>query len=799
MQFDLALDELVIIIEAGYSNVLVVTSYYRVFTWGNNLAGQLGDGTNVNRLDPVEITNQFMLNEGEEIVSVSLGRVHSGLLTSEQRVFTWGYNANGPLGDGTNLNSNTPIDITSNFNLNVGETIVNIYLGGFHSSAITSDGRVFTWGYNGYGQLGDGTILHSSLPIDITSQFNLEIGEVVTSLALGYKHSSAITSNGRMFTWGYNQIGQLGDGSTNDSSVPVDITYQFDLVQGESLILSDLGRSSSAAITTNGRVFNWGSNSHGILGDGTQSSSIVPKEPLFVYVEVEQIDIYHYDDSITEFLPILDGYTFNGWHSDAGLTNAYTFTTMPAEDITIYAKWSINQYEITYYDVLEVVVDIQTGSYHTIALTSDGRIFTWGFNNHGQLGNGFTGSSTTPIDITANFNLAIGETIITIGAGGEHSVLLTSLGRVFVWGRNDSGLLGDGTWQDILLPKDITDRITLSVDENIVDIYTAYTHTFVLTSDGNLIAWGGNSNGQLGLGTTSTVLIPTMLSPITLEVGETVESLYMMGYHCMLLTSLGNVYAWGDNDLGQLGDGTTTDQLLPINITTSFALATNEAITYIELGINSSFALTSMNRVFSWGSNLYGQLGDGTTIDKIDPTDITSNFDLNPLETIDKLMAGGNHAIAITSTGRLFIWGSNFFGQLGDGTKINSSIPTINDSIIVPTNDTIVYIEAAKSSNFVITNSGRVFSWGSNIVGELGDGTTITRTESVEITDVLPRILSVLSTETVDYNSVLDYVAVINGYDFLGWTTDCYGMYVFDEDYMPDNDLELYAKKAIAQ
>ena len=216
--------------------------------------------------------------EGLEMSSLSLGLYHSSAITSTGEVFTWGSNSYGQLGDGTKTEKIVKTEITSQFNLLVGEKVEMLNLGFYHSSAITSIGRTFIWGSNGYGQLGDGTTKDKLLPTEITSQFDLEDDEKVSGISLGYSHSSAITSKGRVFTWGSNANGQLGDGTTTNRLVPTEITSQFNLVGEEKINKLNMGSNHSSAITSLGRVFLWGYNKYGQLGDGTITNRLVPTD-----------------------------------------------------------------------------------------------------------------------------------------------------------------------------------------------------------------------------------------------------------------------------------------------------------------------------------------------------------------------------------------------------------------------------------------------------------------------------------------------------------------------------------------
>jgi uncharacterized repeat protein (TIGR02543 family) len=267
-----------------------------------------------------------------------LGYGYSSAITSTGRVFTWGSNSAGQLGDGTTSSKYTPTEITSQFSLAVGETIIKISLADDHSAVLTSFGRIFTWGENGLGQLGDGTTNDSIIAIEITSQFNLNVGETIIDISLGDTHSSAITSEGRVFTWGSNNYGQLGDGSTTRSYIPLDITSQFGFDQNKLAIDILLGVSNSMIITSDNRVFVWGYNDSGCLGDGTIIDRHVPIELTVFYLY--QFDIYNFNEAIViPTDPVRVNYTFGGWYLDSACLTEYVFSTMPAEDITLYVKW----------------------------------------------------------------------------------------------------------------------------------------------------------------------------------------------------------------------------------------------------------------------------------------------------------------------------------------------------------------------------------------------------------------------------------------------------------------------------
>jgi uncharacterized repeat protein (TIGR02543 family) len=429
----------------------------------------------------------------------------------------------------------------------------------------------------------------------------------------------------------------------------------------------------------------------------------------------------------------------------------------------------------------------------SIALTSEHRIFTWGYNGHGTLGDGTTTTRITPEEITDRFNLSSGEFIISIDLGSTHASALTSLGRVFMWGYNAYGQLGDGTSTNRSTPIDITSRFGLIEGETIIILSLGTMGSQAITSEGRVFTWGRNEFGQLGSGTTAHLNTPTdITSNFSLNEGESIIYLNLGDHHSSALTSENRVFMIGKNDYGQLGNGTTTNQLTPIDITSQFSLNEGELIINLQMGDRHSHALTSDGRFFSWGYNDYGQLGDGTTAHRYIPTDVTEYFDLVEDEMIQSMMISSSFtASVLTSEGRVFIWGFNGNGQLGDGTTTNRYVQTeITGNFDFIEGESISSMFLGGPTGSAISSKGRIFTWGQNISGQLGDGTTTNR-----LTPVLTRFYypSVVHVDTFDYAAITtEYTPTKAGYTFTGWYTDRDLIEPYTFTYMPSNDFILY-------
>jgi alpha-tubulin suppressor-like RCC1 family protein len=243
-------------IAAGNDHTCALTPSGGVKCWGDNGSGELGDGTTTLSKIPVDVTG---LSSG--IIAIAAGSNYTCALTSSGEVKCWGQNDYGQLGDGTTTNSSIPVDV-----IGLKNGIVAITAGGSHSCALTSSGEVKCWGWNSNGQLGNQSDTDSSVPVNI-----IGFSSGVISLSAGDMHTCALTSDGGVKCWGYNHFGQLGDGTTTASNVPVDVNG----LSGQVLAIS-LGSSYTCALIAGGGVKCWGENEFGKLGDGTMTNSSVP-------------------------------------------------------------------------------------------------------------------------------------------------------------------------------------------------------------------------------------------------------------------------------------------------------------------------------------------------------------------------------------------------------------------------------------------------------------------------------------------------------------------------------------------
>jgi len=309
---------------------------------------------------------------------------------------------------------------------------------------------------------------------------------------------------------------------------------------------------------------------------------------------------------------------------------------------------------------------------YTLAVKSDGSLWAWGDNTHGQLGDGTNTATLSPKQI----GTATGY--LLLAAGYYHSLAIKSDGTLWAWGKNDHGQLGDGSTTTSLVPKQI------GSDTTFVAIAAGESHSVALKSDGSLWTWGQNGHGQLGNGSSSTdVLAPG-------NVGSGYSLIAAGKYHTAAIKTAGTLWAWGDNSFGQLGDGSQLPRSSPGQV------GTDIGHTAITAGYGHTVAIKNGGEVWAWGGNLYGSLGDGSILDSYSPKRIDTGY--------ASVAAGNFHNAALKSDGSLWAWGDNGFGQVGDGTT--TSPVTSPKSILSSGYSAPDYVAPSAPSGFTTKQAG---------------------------------------------------------------------------------------------
>lgn len=333
-----------------------------------------------------------------------------------------------------------------------------------------------------------------------------------------------------------------------------------------------------------------------------------------------------------------------------------------------------------------------------------GAAVAWGDNSVGQLGNDSRTDRRTPVQVSG-----LTSGVASLRAGAQHSLALTSAGSVWAWGSNSSDQLGDGTHTASSVPVAVS-----GLASGVTAIAAGFDHSLALRSNGSVVGWGYNGFGQVGDGTAGAggdVTKPLPVQVVGLTSG--VVAVSAGEYHSLALKSDGSVVAWGSNSWGQLGDGSTTDRHTPVRVS---GLSN---VVAIAAGGTMSAAVTSTGAVFAWGDNTYGEIGDGTTT-----TPRATPRQVSGLTSgVVAISTGRLHTLALTSSGSVVAWGANWTGQIGDNSTTNRLLP-------VPVNGLdhgVTSIAAGSDHSLALRADGSVVAWGSNSAGQLGDTSTVNR------------------------------------------------------------------------
>jgi alpha-tubulin suppressor-like RCC1 family protein len=580
--------------------------------------------------------------------------VHTCALNSAGIVKCWGGNTElflnpfpvGQLGDGTYSDRSTPVDV-----VDLPATTVAISAGAWSSCAVSQSGMVKCWG-TGFGNRAvDAPGLTSGIALVTTNGGALRVS--LSAPPQPYSHTCGLTTGGGVKCQGNNMFGELGNGGTSSESSAVDV---IGLASGVTAVSA--GGAHICALTGTGRVRCWGRNAVGQLGDATLSESAPytpPGDVLGLPSGIHQI-------------------TAGGNHSCARTStggakcwganairffNGAGFATGAVGDGTFTDRRSA----VDVIGLTSGVADISAGGFHTCAVTTSGAARCWGSNIFGEIGDGSKTLRNSPVSVSG---LEAGVAAIT--AGQVHTCAKTATGFAKCWGANTYGALGDGTRTERLTPTDVPGLGAIN------QISAGAEHTCAVTIDGAVRCWGTNAAGQLGDGTTTDKYVPTPVSGLR----GTVTAIATGYWHSCALASTGSVRCWGANDRGQLGDNTKQNRSLPVEVVGlssggPFAVA-------ISAGDFHTCARMSNGDMFCWGANDVGQI-DAFATDRLVPSAIHGGF---PRMNASSIAAGGDHTCAVVDEGRTAkCWGSNPYGQLGNGRVNVSGIRTFPAPVVI--------------------------------------------------------------------------------------------------------------------
>ena len=629
----------------------------------------------------------------ENAIFVEAGYRHSFALDANGALWGWGAGEYGRLGSGSSFSTYDmePVEL---------ENVVEASAGWYHSLFRTADGGVYAVGCNyDYGQLGDGKGHDRSLPVKV-----MDGGMQV---AASRDFSAALKADGTLWTWGRNDLGQLGLGHTDTQTTPaqVPLTDVAEIAAGDSFMLARL---------KDGRLYAWGDNSYGQIA-GAEDEFVCEPFLLEGFENVRSVRAGN-----NHALALMEDGSLRVWGDDYygqfGGGDEALNAFLEENDLAVAAieaggdmcalrdeggEWYLwgDLFGDTPAPLERTgVVSLSLGYWHALAAEADGTLWGRGDNTHYQLGSlysdthrswaelpfslaGEKRASRAPIerDKARPVEPFVGD-VRPVAAGYYTSFAIDASGGVWAWGRNDYGQLGLGDEEG----REVPERLAL---KGVAEVAAGDYHTLFRTDDGALYGAGCSYDyDQLATGRFENESEPVFIMDGVARVwaGRDISA---------ALDTEGGLWVWGANDLGQLGLGHTD----AVDGPTRLPL---EGIVDVVVGKQFMAALLEDGSVLTWGDNTYGQLGLGEGERALAPTRVE-------LENVVSIAAGGAHMLALDADGRLWAWGAGYYGQLGNGGDSDRFTP-----VEVVNAEGATAIWAGGDTSAARTLGGQMILWG---------------------------------------------------------------------------------------
>lgn len=545
------------------------------------------------------------------------------------------------------------------------------------------------FGYNGSGQLGLGDVNLPGGLADIPLEVTGLIG--TTAISLGGSHGCAIGGANQVQCWGSNFYGELGVGDNTVRNIPT-------LVSGATAThLSAGGYHTCMVQAITGNVLCWGANFNGQLGDGSVNNSNVP-------VQVSNLSgvvmVASGDAHTCALLSSPGAVRCWGYNADGRLGDGSANSSSVPVDVVGITN----------------AIAVVAGSSHSCALLATGEVVCWGSNTQKQLGNVLLADAFSSLPVSVGNTAQAG--VSNLAAGENHTCVIDSGGGVLCWGDNQSGELGNGSGLSNAQPVAVT-SVT-----NVVSIGLGYAHGCAVLSDGTARCWGRGYNGELGNGQaeiTENYVYAKPITPAFNSIGTVTQSSNGLKHACAVIGAA--VYCVGENNRGQLGDGSRQARTTPVAVS-----GLTDALR-VYTGFEHSCALRSNGTVTCWGANDFGQLGSGST-----NGESTTASAVTGLTGVVSLSAGYRHNCVVTGGGTVYCWGDNDRGGLGTG--VFNGIRNVPVQVRDIANATQVDASGAEGSTCAVLSTGQVACWGANSDGELGHGSVVDSALPIVIPDL---------------------------------------------------------------
>jgi alpha-tubulin suppressor-like RCC1 family protein len=650
--------------------------------WGNNQFGAVGDGSVQHRPSPTAVSGN------PRFVQISAGFWHTCAVTGGGEAYCWGQNQHGELGDGTQIDRRRPTRVLTDVKFR------QVRAGREFTCGLSIEDTLYCWGRNLHGQLATGDFSPSLVPRPSSSTARYR------SLSLGSFMGCALREEGTLDCWGEDRGGSLGQGSQQGVRIP----SPSPVATSERFVSVSVGQVDFACgLTAEGRALCWGSNWDGALGTGNRNSASRP----VAVAGAHRFTGLGAGDGLTCAIDVEgQSHCWGRAHDGALGLGVQSFSTTPVPlpsvpasralvgkswnthcsfsegsgDLYCWGGWGPVAQRSSQWEVslqLQGFSQAALGSGNICSLRDgDGALFCIGDAHRGRLGNGLFSGWIGFPGHRVRPDLTFRDVV----AGPDHTCALDTRGQALCWGSNQFGQLGDGGWQDRAEPVAVLQG-SLHFDK-----LAAANHTTCgVTSERDLWCWGQNHQGQIGDGSLQNRNRPTRV------VGDLKVAEVAIGVaHTCLLTVEKATYCWGAQWAGQIGIRANREHLTP------FRVPGNEAFQRLSVGAHHSCGWNAAGDVWCWGDNVSGQLGLGHRAEVLGPQRVEG------LPPVDEVSAGWDSTCARAQGGAVWCWGTNANGQLA------REIPQVPVRIEAP-----VRFRSEGSTPWITQEFSAVWGWAS--------------------------------------------------------------------------------------
>jgi alpha-tubulin suppressor-like RCC1 family protein len=741
-------------VAVGWTHTCAIRSG-AAYCWGDNTYGELGNNSTVSSSVPVPVYTGGVL-AGVTLTWITAGNGFTCALSSGGAAYCWGAGSYGELGVNDSLAaSSVPVAVSTVGALS-GVTLKGIAAGEYHVCAVSTAGAAYCWGWNAWGQLGNGSTANSAAPVAVRTARTPMAGYAVTAITAGFAQTCALSSTGAAYCWGGGGAGQLGDGSTGGSRVPVAVTASG-VLSGVTLSGIAAGWEHTCALSAAGAVYCWGHNASGELGDNSAASSSVP-------VAVSAGGAL----SGVTVTRITAGYSTTCALSGTGA--AYCWGRGGAGELGDGS--SANQTTpraVSASGALSgtALSQIGAGQYHTCAVAPSGAAYCWGRDTGGQVGDPATEATDyVPVPVAA-------AQPTTVTAGYSHSCSVNPGGAANCWGDDTYGDLGNNTAS--ATPQETPVAVYTSgvlSGVRLTQVSAGRRFTCALSSAGKAYCWGYNADGQLGDGGTRNSDVPVAVSTSGVLSGVTLIQVTAGDSFACALAATGAAYCWGYDREGNLGDGRTRNSDVPVAVSRAPGVVFSE----LSAGTDHSCALTPDGSAHCWGYNQYGELGNHSTAQSAVPTAVDTGGVLSGVR-LTGIAAGGYFTCALSAAGAGYCWGYDNNGELGNdaaSARAQSTAVAIYSSGAL-SGVRLTQITAGQYTGCALSAAGAGYCWGRNNAGQLGDNSVGNSTVPIPVSTsgaLSGRTLTQVSANGQDAcgtdDTATDYCWGLNGSGQLG-------------------------------